>query len=97
MPIEKQNLTQVELAERADLSLDSIKRIESGKRTMSLDNFFRLLDALHVPSSFLLYEHVDKMSEAERIQCILRGRSESQKKYLFHMFKEMAKGLGKLV
>ena len=32
----RQNLTQAELAERAELSLDSIKRIESGKRTMSL-------------------------------------------------------------
>lgn len=38
----RQNLTQAELAERAELSLDSIKRIESGKRTMSLENFLRL-------------------------------------------------------
>lgn len=52
-----QNLTQAELAERADLLLDSIKRIESGKRTMS--------------------EQVDKIPEIERIQCILKGRSES--------------------
>lgn len=93
----KENLTQAELAERADLSLDSIKRIESGKRTMSLDNFLRLLDALHVPSSFLLYEQVDKIPEAERIQCILKGRSESQKEYLLHMLQEMAAGMDKLL
>lgn len=48
----RQNLTQAELTERAELSLDSIKRIESGKRTMSLENFLRLSDALHVPLSF---------------------------------------------
>lgn len=35
----KEGLTQMELAERADLSLDSIKRIEGGKRSMSLDSF----------------------------------------------------------
>lgn len=50
----KENLTQAELAERADLSLDSIKRIEGGKRTMSLENFIRLSDALHVPLSFFI-------------------------------------------
>lgn len=48
----RENLTQTELAERADLSVDSIKRIEGGKRTMSLENFIRLSDALNVPLSF---------------------------------------------
>jgi transcriptional regulator with XRE-family HTH domain len=50
----KENLTQAELAERSNLSLDSIKRIEGGKRTMSLENFLRLADALRVPLSFFL-------------------------------------------
>ena len=31
----KQNLTQFELAEKAELSVDSIKRIERASRTMS--------------------------------------------------------------
>lgn len=56
----KEGLTQVELAEWADLSLDSIKRIESGKRTMSLENFLRLSNALQIPLSFLLYEQKDR-------------------------------------
>ncbi len=50
------NLTQADLAEKAELSLDSIKRLESGKRSMSLDNFLRVVDALQIPLSFLLYE-----------------------------------------
>lgn len=41
----KENLTQMELAERADLSLDSIKRLERGLRMMSLENFLRVSDA----------------------------------------------------
>ena len=93
----QRNLTQAELAERADLSLDSIKRIEGGKRTMSLENFLRLSDALHVPLSFFLYNQMDKIPEAERIYCILRGRSENQKEYLLHMLKEMAEGMDRLL
>lgn len=86
----EKNLTQAELAERAYLSLDSIKRIESGKRTMSLENILRLLDVLHIPSSKLLYAQVDKIPEVELIQCILRERSENQKEYLLYMLQEMA-------
>lgn len=92
----RENLTQSELAERADLSLDSIKRIEGGKRTMSLENFLRLSDALHVPLLFFLYDQADKIPEAEQIYCILKGRSESQKGYLLHMLQEMAEGMDKL-
>lgn len=93
----RQNLTQAELAEREDLSLDPIKRIESGKRTMSLENFLRLSDALHVPLSFFLYDQEDMMPEAERIHCILKGKSERQKEYLLHMLLEMAEGMDKLL
>lgn len=93
----KENLTQAELAERAELSLDTIKRVEGGKRTMSLENFIRLSDALRVPLSFFLYDHMDKMPEEERIHCLLEGRSEKQKEYLLHMLQEMAKGMDKLM
>jgi transcriptional regulator with XRE-family HTH domain len=89
----RENLTQAELAERADLSLDSIKRIEAGKRTMSLENFLRVSDALCIPLSFFLYDQADIMPEAEKIHCILEGKSESQKKFLLHMLQEMAEGM----
>lgn len=93
----RENLTQAELAERAELSLDSIKRIEGGKITISLENFLRVSDALHVPLSFFLYDQEDMVPEVERIQCILKGRSESQKEYLLHMLQAMAEGLDKLM
>jgi hypothetical protein len=67
------------------------------KRTMSLDNSLRLLNALHVSSLFLLYDQVGKMPEVEWIQCILRGRSESQKEYLLHMLQAVAEGMDKLM
>lgn len=92
----KENLTQIELAERADLPLDSIKRIESGKRTMSLENFLRLSNALKIPLSFLVYEQKNRFPDEERVRSILEGKSDTQKEYLLHMLQEMANGLDKL-
>lgn len=92
----KQKLTQMKLAELADLSVDSIKRIEAGQRSMSLENFLRLAEALHVPLSFLLHEQ-SEMPELEQVSSILKGRSDKQKKYLLHMLQEMAEGMDKLL
>lgn len=74
----QRNLTQLELAERADLAVDSIKRVERGSRTMSLENFMRIADALDVPLSYLLYESLNKISMTERIQNVLNDKSEKQ-------------------
>lgn len=92
----KQKLTQIKLAELADLSVDSIKRIEAGQRSMSLENFLRLAEALQVSLSFLLYEQ-SEMPELEQVSSILKGRSDKQKKYLLHMLQEMAEGMDKLL
>ena len=78
----KQNLTQFELAEKAELSVDSIKRIERGSRTMSLENFMRIADALAVPLSYLMYEN---------------SKSEEQQEYLVHILEEMSVGLDRLL
>lgn len=93
----KKSLTQMELAERADLSVESIKRIENGKRTMSLDNFLRLSNALDISLPLLLYEQGDEITETERIHQILKEKSREQKEYLLHMLEQMSKGLDKLL
>lgn len=92
----RENLTQAELAERAELSLDSIKRIEGGKRTMSLENFLRVSEALRVPLSYLLYEEKTDMPEVEQIRVILEGRERRERKLLLHMLREMAKAMNNL-
>lgn len=93
----QRNLTQLELAERADLSVDSIKRVECGSRTMSLENFMRIADALDVSVPNLLYKSLNEIPIIERIQNVLKGKSEKQKEYLIHMLEEMAEGLDKLM
>lgn len=92
----QRNLTQLELAEKADLSVDSIKRVERGNRTMALENFLRIADALDVSVSYLLYESLNKIPVTERIQNVLNGKSEKQQEYLIHILEEMAGGLDKL-
>ena len=92
----QKNLTQLELAERADLSVDFIKRVERGSRTMSLENFMRIAEALDVSVSYLLYERLNKIPITERIQNVLNGKSEKQHEYLIHIIEEMAEGLDKL-
>lgn len=92
----RRNLTQLELAERANLSVDSIKRVERGSRTMSLENFMRIADALDVSVSYLLYENLNKIPITERIQDVLNVKSEKQQEYLVHMLEEMARELDKL-
>ena len=92
----KENLTQMELAERAELSLDSIKRVEGGKTTLSLENFLRMADALNVSVSYLISEKIENLSETEQIHSILKGRQEKQKIFLLHMLKAMAEEMDKL-
>ena len=93
----KQNLTQFELAEKAELSIDSIKRIEHGSRTMSLENFMRIADALDVPLSFLVYENLNKIPISERILNTLNSKSCKQQEYLLHMLEELSFVLDKLL
>lgn len=92
----KQNLTQFELAEKAELSVDSIKRIEHGSRTMSLENFMRIADALAVPLSYLMYENLSQIPITERILNILNNKNGKQQEYLVHILEEMSVGLDKL-
>ncbi len=92
----KGNLTQSNLAELAELSLETIKRIEGGKITLSLENFIRISKALKVPITYLLYDPLD-MPDTERMLCIISRKDEKQKAYLFHMLQEMAEGMDKLL
>lgn len=93
----KANLTQLQLAEEAELSLDSIKRIELGSRSMSLENFMRIAEALHIPLSYLLYEDTTDIGMKERLWSIIEARNQKQREYLLHMLEELAKGMDKLL
>ncbi len=50
------NLTQEKLAERAELSRDSVIRTETGVRSARLDWLIAIADAIGVPLSHLMRE-----------------------------------------
>lgn len=83
--------------ELAELSLESIKRIERGKRTMSLENFLRIADALHTPLPYFLYRSKGDIPEIEQLNDILQRRDDKQRKYLLHMLYEMEKRMDELM
>lgn len=60
----KQGFTQQELADCAQVSLDTIKRYESGCKGMRLDVAFDIANALDIPLQYLL---PSKGNDAERI------------------------------
>lgn len=52
----KQQLSQMKLADLADLSVPFICYIETGKRKISLESLMRIADALNVSADVLLYD-----------------------------------------
>ena len=64
---------------------------------MSSENFMRIVDALEIPLSYLLYEKLNEIPLTELIKNVLYDRSEQQKEHLLHMLEEMAKGMDRLI
>ena len=50
----KAGMTQAKLAEKADLSIDSISRIERGNRALSLESLEKIAEALGIDAAELL-------------------------------------------
>lgn len=86
----RKKLTQFQLAELSGLSLDSIKRVEAGKITLSVENFLKVAETLEVPITYLISEEIENLPEMEQIHCIFAGKSKKQKIFLLHMLRQMA-------
>ena len=92
----RKKLSQSRLAELSGLSLDSIKRVESGKITLSLENFLRIAEALDIHIVYLFSEEIGNLPEIEQIHGILMGRGEKHKIFLLHILRKLAEELDKL-
>ena len=60
----KQGLTQELLAEKLDCSSAHISYIENGNRSMSLDSFIAIANALHISSDELLFDCLETTVKA---------------------------------
>lgn len=85
------HLSQFQLAEKADVSLDTIKSVESGRRAMSLDTYLRVVRALGVSPFALMHE--DRHSNyAERFLFLIVERSSMEVEFVLRIVEELLKG-----
>ena len=79
----RENMTQEQLAERADISSSYVSAIERGKQSVSLEYVNRIADALKVPvSELLVYEKGDGYSAGEARTLSKREKNEYEGKYI---------------
>lgn len=93
----RNNLTQMDLAEKADISIDTIKRIENARTGISLENTIRITNVLDIPLSYLAYENSSDIKDIEEMIYIMNGRTDKEKAYLLHMLKQMIIGMDRII
>lgn len=79
----KENLTQEQLAERADISSSYVSAIERGKQSVSLEYMNRIAEALNVSvTELLVQEGSGYLSEHESEGALRESESEYEGRYV---------------
>ena len=79
----RQNMTQEQLAEKADISSSYVSAIERGKQSVSLDYMNRIAGALNMQVSELLtYEKAEGYTTVEFGAAVGREKNEYEGKYI---------------
>ena len=79
----RENMTQEQLAEKADISSSYISAIERGKQSVSLEYVDRIAEALQVPvAELLVCEKEDGYGAAEVPRGTVREKSEYEGRYI---------------
>ena len=86
---EKQNLTQEQLADKANLSPTHISVIERGLKVPKLDNFVAIANALGVSADELLFEVVDcsALGTTNRLSEIIAKLPAKEQKRIIELVK----------
>ena len=84
-------MTQAELAERADISLDTIKSVENGRRAMSLDTYLNIVHALE-SSPMVLMSRKHPQKHIERFAFMMNRRDEREIEFALHMVEQLLIG-----
>ena len=73
-------ISQAGLAEWADISIDTVKSVEGGRRAMSLDTYLRIVQALETtPMALMNNEQPEEYME--RFFFLVAGRGEREIEY----------------
>ncbi|NCB93402.1 MAG: XRE family transcriptional regulator [Clostridia bacterium] len=85
-------ITQAQLAEEADLSIDTIKSVESGRRAMTLDTYLKLVRALDTTPFSFIVDMKDGKHHIEQFMFMTRERSSKEVEFVLHMVEQILKG-----
>lgn len=85
------SISQVQLAEKADVSVDTIKSVENGRRAMSLDTYLNIVQALGA-APFSLMKQGHAKDYAERFLFLVERRSQWEIEFVLHMVEQILKG-----
>lgn len=84
--------SQDQLAEKADVSVDTIKNVESGRRTMNLETYLRISEALEI-TPFTLVRHEEHSEEwIGRLLFMTANFTSREKKFVLYMIEHFLKG-----
>lgn len=84
-------ISQAGLAERAYISLDTVKGVESGRRAMSLDTFLRIVQALET-TPMALMDNIQQEEYVARFLFLVAGRNGREIEFVLHMVEQLLKG-----
>lgn len=85
------SLTQAKLAEWADVSIDTVKSIENGRRAMSLDTYLNIVQALETsPLDLMSREQPEQY--IERLIFMMNRCNEREIEFALHMVEQLLKG-----
>lgn len=87
----EKGITQAELAEQADVSIDTIIRVEAGK-PMSMDTFFRIANVLKANPAYMLCEDKKHINYQKQFEIITAGRDSGEMEYILFMVEKLLEG-----
>lgn len=88
---ERRHITQAELAERADISVDTVKSIEHGRRSMSLDTYLGIVKALET-SPYVLMDRGQTGKYMERFWFMVNQRKDNEIEFALYMMEQLLNG-----
>ena len=83
--------SQGELAERADISVDTVKSVENGRRAMSLDTYLKIVQALGTtPVALMNKENPERYTD--RFAYMIKNCSRNEVAFILYMVEQIVKG-----
>jgi len=86
-----QNMTQEQLSEKVGISAVFLSQIENSRKIPSLETVYKIASSLGVTMEYIFKDdYVSIPNIDQRIEVLLRGKSESEKQTLFDIMNYIA-------